>query len=199
MTGESVFPHPSLKTGILGEDFRLIQGGEFQVNEHSMPARIEGRSPSIQSATGTFTAFSGNQYDFAAIRNPGGTNVEITIESLTRGTVTAEALCISTVEGVATAGIFLTSVEFPTSTFNAGDIVYLKMKDNGEGANAETDQTSANIIVFFNWELFGFASPEEFVSSFTCVNIEFIYSAAFGIPEPFGAYQDILEGNVQVR
>ena len=190
----------ALKVHVLDEGGGTVASGTSIDVDPSEFVQIQGRSPKVQSATGTFTAFSGNHYDFAAIQNPGGIHGEITIESMTRGTITAEALCVSTVEGEATAGILLTSVEFPTPFFDAGDIVYLKLKDNGEGANAEADQTSANIIIFFNWEQFGYASPEDFVTLFACPYIELIYSLTFpGNPAPFGPYQDILDGNVQVK
>lgn len=188
-----------LKVHILDEAFWLIEAASMPDLDPSGFVQIQERAPNIQSATGTFTAYSGIAYDFAAILNPGGIHGEITIESQTRGTITAEALCVSTIEGEATAGILLNSVEFPTPFFDAGDIVYLKLKDNGEGANAAPDQTSANIIIFYNWELFPYESPEEFVTDFSCVYIEIIYAIATGTQEPFGPFQDIQEGNVQVK
>ncbi len=202
--GESMSGHFPDEKGMLNVHV-LDEGGSSVISGSSLAvdppefAWIQGRSPKIQSATGTFTVLSGNQYDFAAIQNPGGIHGEITIESMTRGTITAEALCVSTVDGEATAGILLTSVEFPTPFFDAGDIVYLKLRDNGEGANTASDQVSSNIIIFYFWELLQYETPEDFVSDFSCAHIELIYSAFSGLTEPFGPYEDILDGNVQVK
>ena len=192
-------------------DFAVLntEDGTYKTYSLPMPGKehlqaTEARTNAPQSVTGTFHVYTGSYWDVAAILNPSGIHGTTVVQSSAVGELTAEAVCVSTEDGYATAAALITSVGSYYYPWNPGVIFYFKYKDNGEGANAPPDQTSSIVFFILNWyELY--PSPEAFVADFPCQYIDqawynyTLYNTSEGEYIDWGPYRDILDGNIKVK
>lgn len=140
-----------------------------------------------QIATGNYTTVLGSKYSFSAIKNPGGVNGNWKINSVTLGEFNLKTIDNYVDGNEATMAGIVTEVI--SGNFQVNWIVYIKVKDNGEGKNSAPDQSSFNLIYYPDW--FNFYPS---VDAFLAVT----NSQTMATNSLFGSFVD-REGQIQVR
>jgi hypothetical protein len=172
--------------------------GEILSTEFVSPSKdmatpsVESRSNPNQIITGGYTiATTGTQVDLRAILNNSGVHGEVDFQSNTYGLMHTETLCVSTNEdGEGIIAVRIVSVEIPTGLFQPNNIFFMKVNDNGEGANSDPDQHSFFVLVYYDW-FNTYATPQDFIEDFPCSNYYNISA--------FQTMVNVAQGQIQVR
>lgn len=149
------------------------ENGEFLYSEDAKPLTgkskdgINKKKNPNQISNGSFITQAGSVYEFSAVMNPGGTHGEIEIDHSIAGKVYAETICVATMDGEAIMAFITKSAENPGGAFVENIIWLVKVKDNGEGMNADADQHSALLLYYPDWFNF-YDSVEEFLVDIPC-------------------------------
>ena len=116
-----------------------------------------------------FRTASGNKYNISGIVNKDGVSGEWQINHQVLGKVYVKTAC-NYIEGntSAIAGV-VTEVERP-GAMALNYFVILRLRDNGEGGNADPDQVSSSLLYFFNW-FETYDTLEDFLVDFNCENL----------------------------
>lgn len=167
------------------EDFspNLSASSELQINSINDQGKISNHDPvdfmaglsqggmnlmvnPNQIVNGNFRTDAGSKYNLANVQNEDGISGDWQINSATLGHVYLQSVCVSVDGSNATIAAIVTEVVTP-GVLQENYIVFLNVKDNGEGANAAPDQVSTSILYYFNWFNF-YSSVEDFLADFPC-------------------------------
>jgi hypothetical protein len=140
-----------------------------------------------QIVTGNFRTVAGSKFNFAAVQNSDGVSGDWQINSVSLGQFYLQSICVNVVGNEATIAGIITEVI--SGNFQKNWIVYLKVKDNGEGGKAMPDQVTSQLLYYPNWFNF-YPTAEDFLVDYPC--------SLVGTSPAFGAFGD-RDGQIQVR
>lgn len=134
------------------------------------------------------TVTSGSLYSYKALGNNAGLHGQAEINSPTLGHVHGEVIggCANLETGEGGIIFLITEVKGEELFFGLNDIVYSYINDNGEGANAPSDQHQSTLTRVRNWEG-SFETPEDLLDFWPC---DTFYT---------GNWVDIANGQIQVK
>jgi hypothetical protein len=136
--------------------------------------------------TGNYVAISGNRYQFTAMENSSGVRGEIMAFRTNGAHVRLKTICVYTEDNEAVYAGLVTKV-FEPGFLGLNYIAFFKSADNGEGANAASDQTGALLYFYPDWFDY-YDSVDDFLVDINCQN--------FGLG--FGGLIDIESGQIQI-
>ncbi|MCS4436818.1 hypothetical protein [Aquiflexum gelatinilyticum] len=143
-------------------------------------------SPNLK-VTGNFRTEAGSKYNFAAVQDSDGVTGEWQVNSPTIGHFYMNSICVSVDGNESTIAGIVTEVV--SGNFQENWIVFIKVKDNGEGVNAPSDQSTLNLYFYPDWFNF-YPSAEAFLVDYSCSRV--------GATLNFGPFIDRI-GQIQVR
>lgn len=149
--------------------------------------RLKSAAKSNQIATGNYRTVAGSTYDFSSIKNPGGIHGEWEVNSVTLGHFYLKTIDVFVNGDEATMAGIVTNVE--SGGFQENWIVFIKVKDNGEGKNSLPDQSSFNLVYYPDWFNY-YASVDAFLAVINAETME--------LNPLFAGFVD-REGQIQVR
>ena len=178
-----------MQVGTANEQGELIENRFVSPSKDMIAPTLKNRSNPNQIITGHYTSASGSQVELRAILNESGVHGEVEFQSSTYGLMQTKTLCVSTNQnGEGIIALHIISVENPISLFQPNNIMYMKVKDNGEGAKSKPDQSSQYVWVFYDWFNY-YATPQALVEDYPCATY----------PNSFGSMLNVAKGQIQVR
>ncbi|AXE21964.1 hypothetical protein DR864_29310 (plasmid) [Runella rosea] len=149
--------------------------------------RLKSGANPNQVATGNFRTDLGSKYNFSAVKSPDGVSGEWQVNSVTVGHFYMKTIDVYVDGDEATMAGIVTEVV--SGGFQKNWIVFIKIKDNGEGNNSAPDQSSYILLYYPDWFNF-YPSPDAFLAIINCESLA---------ENPiFGAFLD-RDGQIQVR
>ena len=116
-----------------------------------------------------FRTPAGNKYNISGIVNKDGVSGEWQINHQFLGKVYLETACNYIVGNTSSIAGVVTEVERP-GALGLNSFVILRLRDNGEGGNADPDQVSSQLVYFSDWFNF-YNTLEDFLVDFNCENL----------------------------
>jgi len=149
--------------------------------------RLKSGANPNQIATGNYRTALGSKYNFSAVKSPDGVSGEWEVNHVTLGHFYMKTIDVFVDGDEATMAGIVTEVV--SGGFQVDYIVFIKVKDNGEGKNSAPDQSSFILLYYPDWFNF-YPSPDAFLAVINCETLA---------TEPrFGAFVD-RDGQIQVR
>ncbi len=166
-------------------DHSTLETKEFPQSRDLSTARARNQV----MVSGHFSTVTSNSlYSYKVLGNNGGLHGQVEVNSPTLGHIHGEVIggCVNLETGEGGIVFLITQSREEGTFFAVNDIIYSYINDNGEGANAPTDQHQSTLTRVRDWEG-SFENPEDILDFWPC--------------DQFftGIWVDIANGQVQVK